>query len=254
MKIIYCCYGRAGIECFYQIVNTLNIKFDDIIVFTHDTNDNKDLISHLKHNKIKFFFDNINKKHRSLLKFNGDFLISVYYRYIINPKILKLINYKAMNLHPSLLPAYRGTKSSVWALINNEKMTGITFHYINKKIDEGKIILQKKIKIYEHDTAYSLYHKLISLFTKNFDKALIRLIKNYKGKKQKGKVSYYKRKLPFKGIRNFNEITYDEGKQFVKAMYFPGYDGALFKYKNLKKIQIRNVEDLKKFKKLFRKK
>ena len=255
MKIIYCGYGRAGLECFYQIINTLNIKFNDIVVFTHNTKDNQDFISHLKNNKIKFFFENINKKYRSLIKFNGNLLISSYYRFIINPKILKLVNYRAMNLHPSLLPAYRGTKSSVWALINHEKITGITFHYINEKIDEGKIILQKKIEILESDTAYSLYHKLISLFVKNFTEALTRLIKNYKGKKQRGKASHYKRRLPFDGVRNFNEITYDEGKQFVKAMYFPGYKSAFFKkYKKLKKIEIREIEELQKFKNLFKRK
>lgn len=252
MKIIYCGYGRAGIECFYQLTNLLNINFKDIIVFTHDTKDNKEFISHLKNNKIVFFFENINEKHKSLKEFKGDFLISAYYRFIINPKILKLVNYRAMNLHPSLLPAYRGTKSSVWALLNRELITGITFHYINEKIDEGKIILQKKILIQENDTAYSLYHKLISLFVKNFTEALTRLIKNYKGKDQRGKVTYYRRKLPFAGVRNFNEITYDEAKQFFKAMYFPGYKGAFFRHKNSKKIQIKNIEELKEYKKLFK--
>ena len=55
MKIIYCGYGRAGIECFYQLTNLLNINFKDIIVFTHDTKDNKEFISHLITDNLSIF-------------------------------------------------------------------------------------------------------------------------------------------------------------------------------------------------------
>lgn len=252
MKIIFCGYGRAGKECFYQIINFLNENLSEIIVFTHNKKENKEFISCLRNNKITYSFENINKNYNNLKRFNPDILISAYYRNIIEPKILKLVNYKAMNLHPSILPAYRGTKSSVWALINNEKTTGISFHYINEKIDDGNIILQKKIKILDTDDAFTLYHKLISLFIINFPEAFRRLIKNHKGRKQKGKISYYKRELPFNGVRCFANTTYEEAKQFVKALNFPGYKGAFFKYKCSKKIEINSIEELKKYKNLFK--
>ena len=52
-----------------------------------------------------------------------------------------------MNLHPSLLPKYKGSKSSVWALLNNEKQTGISFHLMTSDVDNGNIILQIESKI-----------------------------------------------------------------------------------------------------------
>lgn len=252
MKIAYCGFGQAGLECFYKLVNLPNIKISDIVVFTHDVEENKDFVSHLKSNNVKYFFDNINNHYEGLVVFKPDLLLSIYYRFIIKTEILKLVNFKAMNLHPSYLPAYRGTKSSVWALINGEKETGITFHYITQIVDDGDIILQKKIKILDSDTAYSLYNKLILLFTENFSQAFDRLISNYNGVPQKGKASYYKRELPFNGEKEFDKTTYDEAKQFVKAMYFPPHEGALFRFNSHKKVEVKTVEELEQYKHLFK--
>jgi methionyl-tRNA formyltransferase len=251
MKVVYCGFGRAGQECFYQLINNLNIKISNIVVFTHDNKENKEFIMHLKHNQVSFYFNSVNDHYKSLLNFKPDLLISVYYRIIIKPKILKLVNYKAMNLHPSILPSYRGTKSSVWALINNEKKTGISFHYITDGVDEGKVILQKKIDIKEEDTAYMLYNKLISLFVLHLNTALRRLINNCKGKTQYGDISYYKRKIPFNGEKFFHNTTFNEAKRFVNAMYFPPHKGAYFCKKDNKKIEIKTIEKLYSYKHLF---
>ena len=252
MRIVYCGFGRVGLECFYQLVNVLNLEMSNIIVFTHDVVENREFITHLKNNRVEYSFDSVNKYHERLTTFNPDLLLSVYYRYIIKSEILKVVNYKAMNLHPSLLPSYRGTKSSVWAIINGEKETGISFHYITEIVDDGEIILQEKIDILDTDTAYSLYNKLISLFILNFPKALIRLINNYEGKAQRGKATYYKRELPFNGEKDFFTTTYEEAKQFVKAMYFPPYKGAFFSAIDNKKVEIRTVQELDAYKHLFR--
>lgn len=253
MKIVYCGFGRAGLECFYQLVNSLNIEMCNVMVFTHDVEENREFITHLKNNNVTYFFDSVNSHYEELASFTPDLLLSVYYRFIIKSEVLQLVNYKAMNLHPSLLPSYRGTKSSVWALINGEKETGISFHYITEVVDDGKIILQKKINILDTDTAYSLYNKLISLFVLYFSVALNRLINNYEGEVQKGQVSYYKRELPFGGERSFNEITYDEARQFVRAMYFPPYKGAFFSSNDQEKIEIKSLTELERYREIFRK-
>ena len=142
MKIVYCGFGRAGLECFYLLVNSLNLEMSNIIVFTHDAEENRDFITNLRNNRVEYSFDSVNKHYKSLVTFKPDLLVSVYYRFIIKSQILKLVNYKAVNLHPSLLPSYRGTKSSVWALIIGDNETGISFHYITDNLYDGKIILQ----------------------------------------------------------------------------------------------------------------
>ena len=64
-----------------------------------------------------------------------------------------------MNIHPSLLPKYRGRYSLVHAIFNGEKNAGATAHFLSKKIDSGKLILKKKFKIDHSDTAKDLYEK-----------------------------------------------------------------------------------------------
>ena len=253
MKIVFCGFGRAGLECFYQLTIHYEINNDDIIVFTHDADGNKDFEKHLSNNGIKYFYDKINDCHDELITFSPDYLISVYYRYIINKNILDVVGYKAMNCHPSLLPLYRGTKSSVWAILNNERETGITYHYINEKIDDGNILLQVKLKINKTDTAYSLYHKLISLFSLNFSKALDKLIENYPGYMQVGISTYYKRELPYQGVRSFQDTTYQEAILFLRAMYYPPFKGAIFRQKNGDEIEITDLAELMIYKNNFRK-
>jgi len=254
MKIIYCGFGRAGLECLYQLLCEFKINSDELMVFTHDTKENEEFLTHLKYNNIEYTFDNVNEHVENLIAFNPEYLISIYYRYIVYTDILKCVNYRAMNLHPSLLPTYRGTKSSVWALINEEKYTGITFHYMNEKIDDGNIILQEKIPIQQEDSAFSLYHKLIGVFSQKFNKAFNLLIDNFEGTKQKGEISYYSRKLPFNGMLKFSEIDYQEAENFIRAMYFPPYQGALFENNDGKVVEIQNVKKLVKYKNLIGKK
>lgn len=253
MKIVFCGYGRAALECLYQLVSVYNLDLKNINVYTHDAEGNENFIKHLINNKIKYTTENINDFYEELVEFSPDYLLSIYYRFIIKKNILKIVDYKAMNSHPSLLPAYRGTKSSVWAILNNEKETGITFHYINEKIDDGNIILQKTISINNDDTAYSLYNKLISLFVLNFRSAFNMLINNNLGYKQIGKTTYYKRELPYNGILNFEDINFAKAKLFVRAMYFPPHKGAVFLKKNNQKIEINNLRNLDKYKKFFKK-
>ena len=252
MKIIYCGFGRAGLECFYQLINTAKIEMSNIIVFTHDYKENKDFVNHLKNNKVTYYFDSVNNHYEDLVVFKPDLLLSIYYRYIVKPEVLELVNYKAMNMHPSYLPAYRGTKSSVWALINEEKFTGITFHYMSELVDDGRIILQKKMNILDTDNAFSLYNKLVTLFINNFSEAFNRLINDYIGDEQIGEASYYKRALPFGGERKFDETTFNEAKQFVKAMHFPPHNGAYFCFNDHEKVEINSLEELERFKDLFK--
>ena len=244
MKIVFCGYGRAALECFYQLTGSYDVKSSDIMVFTHDTSENEEFVKHLKVNNIRLAYDNINNSLDLIREFHPDYLLSVYYRHIVSIDILNIVNHKAMNLHPSLLPAYKGTKSSVWAILNNEKYTGVSFHYMDSSIDTGRIILKKKITIRKEDTAYSLYHKLISVFSSNFCKAFNLLIDDYDGMEQKGASSYYSRKLPYNGEIKIKDLNIESACRFVRAMYFPPYKGAVFILKDGSKVEVNSIENL----------
>ena len=72
-----------------------------------------------------------------------------------------LNNFKGtvINIHPSLLPKYKGLNTHQRVLDNNEKYSGCTVHFVNSKLDSGKIILQKKIRIQKNETAKGLEKK-----------------------------------------------------------------------------------------------
>ena len=80
---------------------------------------------------------------------------------ILSKKFIKKFSGKIVNIHPSLLPKYKGLNTHQKALKNNEKYSGCTVHYITDKVDSGKIILQKKVKIIKKDTANSLKKKIL---------------------------------------------------------------------------------------------
>src|SRR5258708_2774481 len=71
-----------------------------------------------------------------------DFCFSFYYRKVFDTKTLSMAKNGFINIHPSLLPKYRGPIPSMWAILNGEKITGTTMHYIDKGIDTGNIIAQ----------------------------------------------------------------------------------------------------------------
>ena len=244
MRIIFCGYGRAALECLYQLTGNYDIKPSDIMVFTYDTSENEEFVNHLKVNNIRLTYDNVNSSLDLIREFCPDCVLSVYYRHILSIDILNIVNNKAMNLHPSLLPAYKGAKSSVWAILNNEKYTGVSFHYMDSGIDTGRIILQKEITIKEEDTAYSLYHKLIGVFSSNFCEAFDLLMADYNGMEQKGLSSYFSRKLPYGGEMEIKDLNLEDAWRFVRAMYFPPYKGAVFILKDGSKVEINSIESL----------
>ena len=82
---------------------------------------------------------------------------------------------KILNIHPSLLPKYKGLNTHQRALNNNEKYSGCTVHLVNSKLDSGKIILQKKVKISKNETKVSLAKKVLIQEHKLYPKAILKL-------------------------------------------------------------------------------
>lgn len=88
-----------------------------------------------------------------------DMIFSFYYRQMLTQKILDIPAKGALNLHGSLLPKYRGRVPINWALVNGEKETGVTLHYMTAKPDAGDIVAQKKFAISADDTAKTVHLK-----------------------------------------------------------------------------------------------
>ena len=105
-------------------------------------------------------FDNNSFKKLESLKV--DIFIVVAFR-ILPEKFLSIPNICSINLHGSILPQYRGAAPIQWALMNGDKVTGVSVFKIEKRVDSGKIISQKQIVIEDSDNFYSLSEKLSNL-------------------------------------------------------------------------------------------
>jgi len=203
----------------------------DIAVFTHaKTHDIEDIALIAEQNGLFCSTESINKAD---LPFKPDIIASVYYRYIIKPRIIDLCEGRIFNMHPSLLPRHRGCSSIPWAIIDGDSHTGVTFHYINHGIDTGKIILQTAVQISPVETQLTLFRKCMERGVK-FWPAAFELVKaGFSGVEQEGEPSYHKRICPYNGSINEN-WPLDKIERFIRAMIFPPYPCATYKGKAVK--------------------
>ena len=96
-----------------------------------------------------------------LLKRKIKFICLAGFMKILSNNFLKKFKGKIINIHPSLLPKYKGLNTHKRAIENNEKFSGCTVHYVTSKLDSGKIIMQQKVKISKTDTFKSLEKKVL---------------------------------------------------------------------------------------------
>lgn len=92
-----------------------------------------------------------------LESYNADIFVVVAYGKLIPRSVFAMPRLGTINLHPSLLPKYRGAAPVQWALINGDSVTGVTVQMINEELDAGDIVLQEKIAIDENINAGELY-------------------------------------------------------------------------------------------------
>ena len=90
-------------------------------------------------------------------------IYSFSYRHLIHESVLELAPLGAFNLHPSLLPAYRGRAPVNWMLVNGEGEAGVTLHHMVARADAGDVVGQRAVAIDDSDNALTLYHKLVPL-------------------------------------------------------------------------------------------
>ena len=119
----------------------------------------------------KKLFGILKKNHTSIICLAG-------FMEILSKDFIKRFNGKILNIHPSLLPKYKGLNTHSRAIQNKEKYSGCTVHYVSFKLDSGKIILQKKVKILKKDTPESLASKVLVQEHLLYPKALNKIIAN----------------------------------------------------------------------------
>lgn len=175
MKILYFGNNQVGLE----VLKWLKEKGEDIVgVVVHPAEKAKSgneiiEISGLPEDKI---FDGSTLREEETLKklrsLKPDIGLSVFFGYILKPKLLEILPDGCLNLHPALLPFNRGSCPNVWSIIDDTP-AGATLHYIDNGIDTGDILAQKEVCVETFDTGKTLYEKLeaacLTLFKENWD-------------------------------------------------------------------------------------
>ena len=116
------------------------------------------------------------KKILKILKFEKINLICLAgFMKILSKSFIKNFKGKILNIHPSLLPKYKGLNTHKRVLLNKEKYTGCTVHFVSPNLDSGKIIMQKKIKVKKKDTPEKLGKRVLIEEHKLYPKAILKI-------------------------------------------------------------------------------
>ena len=147
-------------------------------------NKNANGINYAKKYKIPYLLINTNNKNYenkillSLKKYKISFICLAGYMKIISKKIINTFNKKIINIHPSLLPKFKGLNTFSRVIKNREKKTGCTVHYVNNKLDDGEIIVKKMFYLTTHESERTLKQKTQLLEYRAYPEAIIKIFRN----------------------------------------------------------------------------
>ena len=113
-----------------------------------------------------------------LKKYQISFICLAGYMKIISNKIINNFQKKIINIHPSLLPKFKGLNTFSKVLKNKEKKTGCTVHFVNNKLDDGNIIIKRFFYLSENECEKTLKQKTQILEYKAYPEAIIKIFRN----------------------------------------------------------------------------
>lgn len=207
-------------------------QFSEIEFIATDSNSHG-IIEFATNNVISIFMGKPNnyELYIKLQSKKSNILLSINYLFLLEKKIFQLFDYP-INFHGSLLPKYRGRTPHVWAIINNEKETGISAHFIEEGCDEGDIVYQERIEIENHYTGADL----LKIFQIEYPKAILKVLENIsfgrvvRTPQDNKQATYFPKRISEDGLLDWNwqkERIYN----WVRALCEP-YPGAFSYYEN----------------------
>ena len=206
-----------GISCL-KYLNTKKIKIQKIII--SEKNLNPKVVRFLNNNKIKFTTIK-NLKSQKILRIldKTDLGLVCGFPHIFKKFQFDIPKYGLINLHAGKLPEYRGGSPLNWQIINNEKYFGISVIKIDKGIDTGDIIFEKKFKLLSKYKIEDLHRIANNFFPKLIYKSIFKLISKKKLKKQnEKKAKYYRQRKPKDSLFTPSDITFKKLTLLLRAM------------------------------------
>lgn len=181
MRAVVFAYHNVGVRCLSVL---LAHGVDVQLVLTHEDNpgeniwfDSVEVLARLHGlDVVKPADPNEPELVREVAALRPEFLFSFYYRSMLSPALLEVPARGALNMHGSLLPRYRGRVPVNWAVINGERETGATLHYMLEKPDAGDIVAQQAVPILPDDTAFDVFGKVTVAAEMALDRVLPSLL------------------------------------------------------------------------------
>lgn len=227
-----------GEDSFSNIVLNSLIKDNYSVLFVlspfYNNNHHLRLENTCKKNNIPYFREkNINSISiiNHIKESEPDFIIVTHFQRIIVKDIIIIPKYGCLNLHPSLLPFYRGMAPQHWPIINGEQKTGVTVHYIDEGVDTGNIIAQEEISLYKDMYVSDLQLIWTSIYPEIINKSIQLVLNGYMGQQQKKEVGSYYPKLKFVDCKIDVNGSIKSAYNLIRGLSFP-YDGAFIETNN----------------------
>lgn len=231
MNIVLFSEDRFGAEVLLEILKTDTVSF--VVCPYFENNIHKRLEAVCKSKGVAFYrTKNINDEYVQNKISNGNFdlLISCHCSRIVAKEIFSVPKFGAVNLHPSLLPKYRGMSPQHWPIINGDKETAVTIHEMKEDVDAGVILKQIPVMIEENETVFELQNKMIPVYRQAFSE----LLAEYKSgtvkriEQKPVKEIYYGKFYPEYALINLRQ-TKQSVKNLVRAVTHP-YCGAGYQH------------------------
>ena len=168
---------KSLIKHYKKKKSTISIK----LVISNNSKANG--LIYAKQAKIKSYVLNFKKNNviekkllKKLLNNNINLICLAGFMKILSKNFIKKFNKPILNIHPSLLPKYKGLNTHIRVIKNKEKYSGATVHLVSAKLDSGKIILQKKIKVSKYENEKSLQKKVLKIEHNLYPKAIKKIL------------------------------------------------------------------------------
>lgn len=213
MRMVFIGLGENGEKCLKAVIKK---KFKVAKVITAPEYDNTKInliadrhkISLLSYRRLQ-----AGEILEELKQVKPDLLVIASFPYLLPLKLINIPKFGSINVHASLLPAYRGYHPLNWAIIRNESYIGVTVHYVDEGMDTGDILAQQSISIKDTDDINSLKNKTTSAGAK----LLVKVIGQIDKKRAKipgipqaqSRASFAPRRYPFDGKINFHSGVRD---------------------------------------------
>jgi methionyl-tRNA formyltransferase len=240
MKVALFSNTGMGNDVLYSLINNHFVKVKSVFTNKFDGTypyyEEKELYKLCDENNIACYTNmqiNSDEVFEVLKEQDLDLIIVATFNQILKSNIIRLPRKGIINFHPSLLPQYKGPSPVRWVLLNGEKYTGITIHYLIDEIDAGDVILQQKIEISELDDCGSLLKKISMCAGEVTNKVIEKFLSVDKpiGKKQDKKLSTYFGKPKDCDFINL-DFSINQIINIIKA--FSPFPKAYFSYDNIK--------------------